>query len=162
MVMREMDFQTNDMNFRISWKPMKELSLVSRVDYQESTINRKAPDLALVETGDMKTLIFSESFTFVPNDKFMLQGSMNFVKDTFGTPVDELNGVSPQLVPDMNNDYWQVDLTATFNISATRSLMIRGFRYESDGYTHNAEVTVPYGYTDKQTSPYPHWPSENR
>lgn len=150
--LEEMDFQTNDVNFRISWKPTAQLSLVSRVDYQQSSIGRRAPGLAMVDNAEMETLIFSEAFTLIPNEKFMLQGSLNFVTDTFGTPTDELNGVSPQLVPDMHNDYWQVDLTATFNLSATRSLMIRGFRYESDGYTHNADVTVPYGYTDKQTS----------
>jgi len=148
----QMDFLTNDANFRISWRPTKQLSLVSRVDYQQSTISQRAADLKLVDSGEMETVIFSEAFTFIPNDKFMLQGSMSFVRDRLGTPTDELNGVSDQLVPDINNDYWQVDLTATFALNAKRSLIVRGFHYESDGYLNNADVTVPYGYTDEQSS----------
>ena len=148
----QLNFSTDDANFRVSWKPTKQLSLVTRVDYQQSTISQRASGLDLVDSGEMETVIFSEAFTFIPNAKFMLQGNMSFVKDSFETPTDELDGVSPSLVPDMNNDYWQMDLSATFALGANRSIVVRGFRYESDGYTNNAAVTVPYGYTDEQTS----------
>ena len=148
----QMDFLTNDANFRVSWRPSKQLTLVSRVDVQQSKISQRVTGLQLVDAGEMESVIFSESFTYVPSDKFMLQGSASFVKDRLGTPVDELNGVDPLLVPDMNNDYWQLDLTATIALNAKRSLVVRGFHYESDGYPYNSDVTVPYGYTDEQTS----------
>ena len=149
---RDLDFTTDDANVRISWRPTKALSLVTRFDYQLSKTKMSGGDLALIESSQMKTTIFSEAFTFIPNDKLVLQGSFNWVSDKLDTPVNELDGVDPTLVPDANNDYWQAELSANILFKKGRSLLVRFFHYESDGYTDNSDVTQPYGFSDEQSS----------
>ena len=148
----QLDFSTQDLNLRVTWRPSRQLSLVSRVDYQESTVSQRAADLMLVDSGDLQTVIYSQAFTLVPNDKVLLQGSVSFVKDRVKTPADDIQGLNPAIAPDGKNDYWQADLSANFTLSPTRSLMVRGFMYKSQGFSKYLSGAVSYGFTDEQRS----------
>jgi hypothetical protein len=148
----DLNFTTDDVNFRISWRPTQKLSMVTRVDYQNSNTEMRGGSLQLIESAEMETKIFSQAFTFIPNQKYMIQASYNLVSDSLDTPANELTGVSPLLVPDTKNDYWQADLSLNCMLNEKQNVLFRLFRYESDGYLDNSQVTQPYGFTDEQTS----------
>jgi hypothetical protein len=147
-----LDFTTDDANFRVSWRPNQKLSMVSRVDYQLSKINMKGASLDIIESGRMKTRIFSQAFTYIPNQKWFVQASYTLVSDSLDTPANELTGVDSMLVPDANSDYWQADLSANLILNDKQTLLFRLFHYESDGYIDNSSVSQPYGFSDNQTS----------
>ncbi|MCB1122002.1 MAG: hypothetical protein KJT03_10660, partial [Verrucomicrobiae bacterium] len=147
-----LDFETDDVNFRISWRPTQKLSMVTRYDYQLSETRMSGAGLDIIQASEIETEIFSQAFTFIPNEKYFFQASYNLVSDTLDTPANELTGVDPLLVPDASNDYWQADLSCNMLLNDKQSLLFRVFRYESDGYLNNSLVTQPYGYTDEQTA----------
>lgn len=148
----DLNFETDDVNFRVSWRPTQQLSMVTRMDYQLSDTSMRGGNLALITASEMKTRILSQAFTFIPNQKYLLQASYSVVSDTLDTPSNELPGVDPFLVPDAKNDYWQADLTLNCMLNEKQNLMFRLFHYDSDGYFNNSSVSQPYGFTDEQSS----------
>src|SRR5204863_5310293 len=64
---RNLDFATHDMNFRVSWHPLSSLTLVSRYDFQISTVdmrgdtNTAGVELSKIQSAEMYSHIFSES-----------------------------------------------------------------------------------------------------
>jgi hypothetical protein len=69
------DFTTDDVNYRITWRPCTYFSSVSRYDFQLSTIDTRGDLLDSVQSGKMTSHIFSQSITVSPWSRLYVQGN---------------------------------------------------------------------------------------
>jgi hypothetical protein len=138
---RDQDFTTDDVNFRVTYRPFGNLTLVSRYDFQLSTIDSRMDFLEDVESGRMTSHIFGESITWTPINRLFLQGTLNYAIDRAETPaVDAISG----LVQRADNDYIDASVTAGFALTEKTDLQAQYFVYYSDNYADNSALSVPY------------------
>lgn len=138
------DFETDDANIRITWRLLNNLTLVSRYDFQQSTVDTQGENLRSVRSAEMKTHIFSESITWSPLARLFLQASVHYVLDETDTPADKaIPGV--ELVPDAKNNYWNATFTAGFAIDDKTNLQAQYNFYRADDYENNSAFSQPYG-----------------
>jgi len=79
-------------NFRITLHPLNNLTLVSRYDFQLSTVDTTAAFLSEVQSAKMTTHILSQSVGWAPFARFFVQGSVNYVMDRMETPANHFIG----------------------------------------------------------------------
>lgn len=140
---REQDFTTDDLNFRISMRPLSTVSLVSRYDFQLSTVDNRMDNLASVQAAEITSHIFSQSVTWTPINWLFLQGSLSYAIDRTDTPAV---GAIPgrDYIQRSDNDYVDANLTAGFALNAKTDLQAQYFVYYSDNYQDNSKVSTPY------------------
>ena len=142
--LRHQDFTTDDLNARVTWRPLNAVTWVSRYDYQMSTVDTQADGLSSLESADLISHIFSESITWSPLHWLYLQGGLNYVLNETTTPASD-NGTPPGGVQDSDNDYWIGTFTAGFAINDKTDLQGTYFYSRADNYDDNSTVSVPYG-----------------
>ncbi len=148
--LEDQSFETDDVNFRVTWRPLNEVTLVSRYDFQFSTIDTRADGLSEVESGKMTSHIFSESLTWTPWQRLYFQGSVNYVMDELDTPSDTVGGAAENLVLTAENDYWNGSLSAGYAIAKRTDLETRYFYYRAQNFSDNSEFSQPYGAESEQ------------
>lgn len=94
LVMLEHDTQVEDVNLRVTWRPLSNLTLVTRYDFGQTQFYNRgttwAPGLpgsspspantyGLIESGKTLSSILSESVTWYPMERFYVQGTASFV-----------------------------------------------------------------------------------
>ena len=136
------DFETHDANVKATWRPLNNLTLVARYDYQYSTIDNQGDGLESVESANTTSQILGASVSWVPWHRLYLQGSLNYVTDQTDTPVDDITGGA---VADAENDYWNGSLTAGLALDEKTDLTATYFYYRADNNEDNAAVGMPYG-----------------
>lgn len=138
------DFTTDDANFRVTFRPLANLTLVSRYDLQLSTIDMQGDALAKIQSADITSHIFSQSISWTPWSRLGLQASASYAKDETDTPAYEAVPTQ-QLVLDFKNDYLFVNSTVTFVADDQTDISAYYSYYLADNYVNNALATVPYG-----------------
>jgi hypothetical protein len=142
--LRRHDFDTHDANIRITWRPLNRLSLVSRYDFQYSTIETR-PDsisgLSEIESARVSSHIFGQNITWVPWSRIYLQAGFNYVVSTTETPADRYT----QAILDSENNYWNLSFTTGFALDQKTDLQVSYFYYRADNYEDNSADGVPYG-----------------
>jgi hypothetical protein len=140
---RDQDFTTDDINFRVTARPFATVSLVSRYDFQISTVDSRMDGLSAVESADIKSHIFGQSITWTPLNRLFLQGSVNYVIDRTETPAV---GLVPDqdLVQRSDNDYIDASVTAGYALTDKTDLQAQYFVYYADNFHDNSAVSVPY------------------
>ena len=90
-VILEHDTQLYDFNLRMTWRPLSNLSLVTRYDYGQTEYENKGTSwtpttggtipsgLPQIESGKMSSNILSESITWSPTAQFYLQATGSYV-----------------------------------------------------------------------------------
>ena len=136
------DFDTDDINLRITWRPLGTVTLISRYDFQKSTIDTRVDGLAEIQSADLTTHIFSESISWSPVSRLYLQGTVNYVLDEADTPANDYAG---GLVLDSQNDYWTASLAAGFALNQKTDLDAQYSYYRADNHTDNSAFSQPYG-----------------
>ena len=139
------DFETDDVNVRMTWRPLNNLTFISRYDFQLSTVDTKADFLDRIQSGKMTTHIFSESVSWSPFGRLYLQGSVNYVLDRTETPANDLTDSAANLVPESRNDYWNATATAGYALDDKTDLRAQYFYYRADDYVDNSLASQPYG-----------------
>ena len=140
--LREQDFDTDDFNIRVTWRPISNFTSVSRYDYQMSTIETRGDLLDLVESADITAHILSETITWNPLPRLYLQGSIHYVWNETNTPSDQHIG---DIVQDMQNDYWNGTVTVGYALGDKTDLQVNYFYYRADNFEDNSLVSQPYG-----------------
>ena len=136
------DFDTDDINLRITWRPLGTVTLISRYDFQKSTIDTRVDGLAEIRSADLTTHIFSESISWSPVSRLYLQATVNYVLDEADTPANDYAG---GLVLDSQNDYWTASLAAGFALNQKTDLDAQYSYYRADNHTDNSAFSQPYG-----------------
>jgi hypothetical protein len=135
------DFTTDDVNFRATWRPLNNLTLVGRYDFQLSTVDTRGDGLALVESSEITSHILSGSASWTPVSRLYLQASVSYAMDETETPVP---GITP-VVTDAENNYWNGTFSAGFALDEKTDLQGSYFYYRSDNYQDNSAFSVPFG-----------------
>jgi hypothetical protein len=131
----------DDVNVRATYRPLNNLTVVLRYDYQVGTLENEADSLAQVESADMTSHIVSGSVSWVPVRRLYLQGRLSVVQDTTESPAA---GITAS-VQDSESDFWTGQLTAGFAASEAVDLEATYFYYRADNFSDNAAAGVPYG-----------------
>jgi hypothetical protein len=142
------DFETDDANIRVTWRPLNTLTLVTRYDFQLSTVDMQGDGLSSVESARITSHIFSESVSWTPIPRLVLQASVNYALDETDTPADEVvttNGVPLNVVLDTQNDYWNASATVGFVLDDKTDLQAQYSYYRADNYVDNSAFSQPFG-----------------
>jgi hypothetical protein len=129
---------------RLTLRPVQNVTLVSRYEYQLSTIHTK-PDgisgLGDVESSEMKSHIFAQDVSWTPWSRLNLQAGLNYVWSTTATPASDFT----QAILDAQNNYWVINFSSTFVLDDKTDLTLGYLYYLADNYKDNSSVGVPYG-----------------
>ncbi|HWA87702.1 MAG TPA: hypothetical protein VG710_15845, partial [Opitutus sp.] len=143
----EQNFETNDFNLRAAWRPIGTVRLVSRYDYQASTVHTRGTGLALVESANMVSHIISESATWNPLARWYVQLNGNVVYDQLKTPASTLTGAAAGLVENADNNYVSYGVATGYVISDQTDVSADYNSYKADNYVDNSNRSQPYGAT---------------
>jgi hypothetical protein len=138
------DFTTDDVNFRVTFRPWSTLTLVSRYDLQFSTIDMQGDGLAKIESAEMTSHIFSQSVSWTPWSRLGLQATVTYAQDETDTPAYEATPAQ-QLVLDFSNDYWFANSTVTFVADDKTDISAYYSYYLADNYVNNSQFSQPFG-----------------
>lgn len=138
------DFETYDGNVRVTVRPLKNLTLVSRYEYQLSTINTK-PDsisgLGRVESSEMTSHIIAQNVSWTPWSRLYLQAGFNYVLSETESPASD----DAQAILDAQNDYWTLNFSSGLVLDDKTDLNVGYSYYRADNFKDNSSVGVPYG-----------------
>ena len=132
------DFQTEDVNFRVTWRPCHFFSSISRYDFQFSTIDTTGDNLSSVQSGEMVSHIFSQSFTISPWNPLYIQLNGTYVSDELDTPATDQPGAAANLVTESRNGYWNVGAVVGLALNDRTDLQAQYSYYQSDNFIDNS------------------------
>lgn len=142
-IMTEHNVETDDFNFRVTWRPIGNVSLVTRYDFAHNTIDNKgiawsaptpATYLPSVESGDITSQIVSESVTWSPMARLYLQGTGSWISSETSTPANATT-------PNTDNDYLAATLSVGYAIDDRTDINASYSYYGATNY--NAVSTLP-------------------
>jgi hypothetical protein len=140
------DFETNDFNVRLSTKLGPRLRSVTRYDYQVSTITTQDIGLAFDESAEMTTHVLAQAITWMPQDRWYVQGTVNLVWDTLRTPAAGLTGAAGGLVKNSDANYTYFSLGGGYALDDDSDLYVDyTFSESHDSWADNSNRTVAYG-----------------
>jgi hypothetical protein len=155
------------------------LALVSRYDYVSTLISGKwavsptqsgtittppTPATNTIYDSEHTAFIFShmitETLTWNPLARLYFQGEYSYVISQTSTPVDGvvLNGVTANAqytsptFQDYNNDYWTITAATGYVLDDKTDLRADYTYYRAGNYLRNAQVAMPYGTTDSEST----------
>lgn len=138
------DFETYDGNLTLTVRPLPTVTLVSRYEYQLSSIHTK-PDpisgLAETESSDMTSHIFAQNISWTPWSRLFLQLGFNYVASEVQTPVAKFT----QAILNAQNNYWTLNFNSGLVLNDKTDFNINYFYYRADDYHNNSADGVPYG-----------------
>lgn len=138
------DFETYDGNLRLTLRPHTKVTLVTRYEYQVSTVTT-GPDsvsgLGSTEASDLTSHIVGQNISWIPWTRLYLQAGINFVFSETETPASALT----QAILDSQNNYWTVNFNTGFVVDDRTDLNLGYFYYRADDYEDNSTVGVPFG-----------------
>ena len=141
----QQNFETNDFNIRMSWKPLANVRTVTRYDYQSSTVETRAIGLSPIESSTMASNIISESITWNPLARWYLQLNGNVVYDQLKTPAVDLTGAAADLVLNSDNNYVSYGVATGYVIDDRTDISADYNYYKADNYVDNSNRSLPYG-----------------
>lgn len=139
--LRAQDFTTDDVNFRVTWRPRANLTLVGRYDLQLSQIETRADLRAGLESAELTSHIGSGSLSWAPWARLYLLGSFSYVFDRAETPASSFLSA----VQNAENDYWTGQLTLGLACDDRTDLEAQYVYYRADNYADNSQAGQPYG-----------------
>ncbi len=139
------DFTTDDVNFRVTWRPVEKLTLTTRYDYQLSTIDLTGAGLAEQEASRRRAHILGQTLTWTPLTRLYVQPGVNYVLDTTESPASAVGGTGA-VVADAVNDYVNVTCTVGLVLDDRTDLQAQYSYYLADNFDERlAANSMPYG-----------------
>jgi hypothetical protein len=141
------DFTTDDFNIRLTLRPLNGLTLVSRYDFQLSTIDLQGTGLSMIQSGKTTSHIFSQAATWSPLTRLYVQAAANYAIDRTTTPADDIVGTAPAAyrVLEARNDYLTTSLNIGYALTEKTDIQTQYLYYLADNYEDNSEFSQPYG-----------------
>jgi hypothetical protein len=138
------NFDTDDVNFRITVRPLNQLTLVTRYDFQYSTILSQMGTLPEARSAKSVAHIITESITWSPLAWMYVQASGSYTVDRLSTPADFT--ISPQVLEVTRNNYYTAMGTVGFALSEKDDLTANYNYFLADNYNPGfITASVPYG-----------------
>lgn len=160
------DWNTDDVNVRITWRPkipagLGTLALVTRYDFVSALVIGRwgispagTPGVGLTGTvldSEHTALItnhsITEAVTWNPLARLYLQGNFTYVLNQTDTPANNINLVpnTSPTVTDFRNDYWTAGGSVGFILDQKTDLHADYSFYRANDYFKNTRVALPYG-----------------
>ena len=146
-------FQTYDGYTRLTLRPINTVTLVSRYEYQYSTI-ATTPDpaagLSEVDSSRMHSHIFGQNASWVPLNWLSLQVGFNYVISTTETPASDYT----QAILNSQNNYCTVNFNSEFALDDKTDLNLGYYYYRAADSQNNMVVGagLPLGTDEQQHS----------
>lgn len=138
------DFDTYDGYTRLTFRPLPNLTLVSRYEYQFSTINTK-PDptsgFSETQSSEMVSHILAQNVSWSPWARLYLQAGFNYVLSETRTPTSDYT----QAILNAQNNYWSVNFNSGLVLDNKTDLNLGYTYYHADDYTDNSASGLPLG-----------------
>jgi hypothetical protein len=141
---RDQNFETDDVNVRVTMRPLDNVTLISRYDFQLSTIETIGDYLNPVQSAEARSHILSQSVTWTPVPRLYLQGSLNYVWDKTQSPT-ALSVPRTNLVQNVDNSYWNASAAAGYALTDKTDLQAQYFYHRADNFEDNSQFSQPYG-----------------
>jgi len=143
------DFDTYDGNLRLTLRPWQNVTLVSRYEYQLSTIHTK-PDpvsgLSDTETSKMISQIIAQDISWMPWSRLFLQVGFNYVLSETKTPTSDYT----QAILNAQNNYWTLNFSSGFVLNDKTDLNLGYFFYQADNFEDNSNFGLPLGASGEE------------
>lgn len=139
------DFEVNDFNVRMSWRPTSALSLITRYDNQQSKIMTGAQDLPMYQSTKIQSHIISQSATWTPTGRLFLTGNVNVTYDQMQTP-------AYPFVLHGDNNYVNGSLGSGFVVSKQDDLYVDYSWFRANNFVDASRLSLPYGISQKYQS----------
>jgi hypothetical protein len=147
-MLRQSNYDTTDVNFRVTWRALPNLTLVSRYDYQQTYMDTQAESYGagatlfvpgLIESADITSNIFTQSVTWMPVDRAYLAGTFSYIDSSTTTGA---YGNPASVNSDSDNDYLTVSVTAGYAIDDKTDVTASYSFYYADNYALPRNVTT--------------------
>lgn len=139
------DFTTDDLNFRVTWRPLDKLTLVSRYDLQYNTIETRGAGLPAGRSAKQTAHILGETITWTPVSRLYIQPGVNYVMDTTHSPAADVGAFPGTPLEDARNDYINVSCTVGLVLDDRTDLQTQYNWYLADNFRDISSWTQPYG-----------------
>ena len=147
-------FQTLDGSVRLTLRPASKVTLVSRYEYQDSTIATRpgsASGLGEVDSSRMHSHIFGQNASWVPLNWLALQAGINYVVSETETAAAAYAAVTQSILNAQNN-YWTANFNAGIVLDDKTDLNL-GYYYYRAADGQDAIVNgVPLGADQQEHS----------
>jgi len=140
----DQNFKTDDMNVRATWRPFNTLTLVTRYDFQLSTVETRADFLNNQQSAEITSHIISQSISWTPLARLYFEASASYALDGTDTPAPEVLGTN-QVVLNAANDYWNASCLVGYALDDKTDLQAQYFYYRANNYVDNSAYSQPYG-----------------
>jgi hypothetical protein len=150
-------FETTDGNVRLTLRPVQNVVLVSRYEYQYSTIDTEpdpASGLNQAQSSTMTSQIFAQNASWTPWSRLCLQAGFNYVVSETKTPASSIipTGLTAAPILNAQNNYWTVTFDSSVVVDDKTDLNVGFVYYQADNYNNNSTVGLPLGSgADEQT-----------
>ncbi len=138
------NFETYDGNARITWRPLGNVTLVGRYEYQLSYINT-TPDpvsgLSEAESAEMTSHIVALNASWTPWSRMYVQAGVHYVNSELHTPA--VNYTTALL--DSQNNYWSANGNVGFVLDEKTDLNLGYSYYRADDYSDIAPAGLALG-----------------
>jgi hypothetical protein len=138
-------FQTYDGNVRLTLRPIQNVTLVGRYEYQLSTVNTQpdpASGLGGVEASKMTSHILAGDVSWTPWSRLSLQAGLDYVLSETKTPATDF---TQQAILNSQNNYWTVNFSSDFVVDDKTDLNLGYFYYQADDYQDNSNAGLAVG-----------------
>src|SRR5688572_11068991 len=146
----DQDFEAYDINFRMSWRPMPLLNLVSRYDVQQSNIISQEAGLLKAKSSDYNSHIISQSVTWSPTGRLYLTGSVNLTYDQLETP-------AYAFVQHGDNNYINGSIGGGYALAKHDDVYFDYTFFRAKNFIDNSAISLPYGADQDQQGAYVTW-----
>lgn len=148
------EFETDDLNLRVTYRPLNNLTVVGRYDFQLSTVDNFAYDdsLGRLQTAEITSHILSGTITWSPLSRLWLQGSVSYAVDKTDTLADSLTGFAYGIVLDARNNYWNGTVSAGYALTEKADIEAQYTYYRADNSQNNAVWGLPLGSDAREHS----------
>ncbi len=137
-------FETYDINTRLTLRPIQNVTLVGRYEYQYSTVNTRpdpASGLNEVESSRMISHIVAGDVSWTPWSRLSLQAGIDSVWSKTKTPVTDYT----QAILNSQNNYWTVNFSADFVVDNKTDLDVAYFYYQADDFQNASTAGLSTG-----------------
>ncbi len=137
--------ETADFNARVTWRPLPQLSFVTRYDYQQTEIENISVFTPVnIQSADITRHILTESVSWTPLDRLYMTLGVHWISSETETPA---SGALPGVVGDWDNDYWSLSFNGGYAFTEDTQLSWSYYYYNADNYDGSV---VPYGFVGEE------------
>ena len=137
-------FETYDGAARLTLRPFRNVTLVSRYEYQQTKIYTDPDSISGLddeESGKTTSHIFGQNVSWAPWSRLYLQAGFNYVCSETETPTSDYTDA----VSEAENNYWTLNFDAGFVVDDKTDLNAGCFYYKADNGSTDPAYGVIWG-----------------